>query len=137
MYTANPFRKKGRAAEDLTSTHPPISERVRILRSMAGGASLAAYNMAYGQVTRSGRGVVPRSALAGETQVAARPASAVEAEPEKVERVRETSDLMWKMSRYGLVNCQCGTKIRVPPNYRADSIRCPHCGTVNAVRPKS
>jgi heat shock protein HtpX len=134
MYTANPFRKKGRAAEDLTSTHPPISERVRILRTMAGGASLAAYNMAYGQVTRSGRGVVPRSALAGETQVAARPASAVEAEPEKVERVRETSDLMWKMSRYGLVNCQCGTKIRVPPNYRADSIRCPHCGTVNAVR---
>ncbi len=135
MYTANPFRKKGRAAEDLTSTHPPISERIRILRGMAGGASLEAYNAAFSQVTRSGRGVVPRSALAGGQAVAARQASATEAEPEKIDRARETSDLMWKMNRYGLVNCQCGAKIRVPPNYRADSIRCPHCGTVNAVPP--
>jgi heat shock protein HtpX len=133
MYTANPFRKEGRAAEDLTSTHPPTSERIRILRSMAGGASLAAYNMAYGQVTKSGKGVVPRSALVGEQTVAVRKAGAPEPEPEKVERVRETSDLMWKMSNYGLVNCQCGTKIRVPPNFKGQSIRCPHCGTVNAV----
>jgi heat shock protein HtpX len=133
MYTANPFRKEGRAAEDLTSTHPPTSERIRILRSMAGGASLAAYNMAYGQVTKSGKGVVPRSALVGEQTVAVRKAGAPEPEPEKVERVRETSDLMWKMSNYGLVNCQCGTKIRGPPNFKGQSIRCPHCGTVNAV----
>ncbi len=133
MYTANPFRKEGRAAEDLTSTHPPTSERIRILRSMAGGASLAAYNMAYGQVTKSGKGVVPRSALVGEQTVAVRKAGAPEPEPEKIERVRETSDLMWKMSNYGLVNCQCGTKIRVPPNFRGQSIWCPNCGTVNAV----
>lgn len=133
MYTANPFRKKGRQAEDLSSTHPPISERIRILRSMGGGASLEAYNAAFSQVTRSGRGVVPRSALAGAQAVAARQASPVEAEPEKIERVRETSDLMWKMGRYGEVNCRCGAKIRVPPNYRAGAIRCPHCGAVNAV----
>ena len=133
MYTANPFRKEGRAAADLTSTHPPISERIRILRSMAGGASLSAYNMAYGQVTKSGRGVVPHSALVGEPTIAVRTPGAVEPEPEKVERVRETSDLMWKMSNYGLVNCQCGTKIRVPPNFKGQSIRCPHCGTVNPV----
>jgi len=133
MYTANPFRKEGRAATDLTSTHPPTSERIRILRSMAGGASLAAYNMAYSEVTKSGRGVVPRSALVGEPTVAARQAAAAEPQPEKVERVRETSDLMWKMSNWGLVNCQCGTKIRVPPNFKGQSIRCPHCGTVNAL----
>jgi heat shock protein HtpX len=133
MYTANPFRKEGRAAEDLTSTHPPTSERIRILRSMAGGASLAAYNMAYSEVSKSGRGVVPRSALVGEPTIAARQAAAAEPQPEKVERVRETSDLMWKFSNWGLVNCQCGTKIRVPPNFKGQSIRCPHCGTVNAL----
>jgi heat shock protein HtpX len=136
MYISNPFRKEGRAAEDLTSTHPPTSERIRILRSMAGGASLAAYNRAYGEVTKSGRGVVPGAALVGEPSIAARQAAAAEPQPEKVERVRETSDLMWKMSHYGQVNCQCGTKIRVPPNYRGDTIRCPHCGTVNAVGPR-
>jgi heat shock protein HtpX len=136
MYTANPFRKEGRAAEDLTSTHPPISERIRILRTMAGGASLGAYNMAYSQVTKSGSGVVPRSALVGEATVAVRKAGAPEPEPEKIERVRETSDLMWKRSNYGLVNCQCGTRMRVPPNYRGDTIRCPHCGTVNRISSK-
>ena len=136
MYTANPFRKEGRAAEDLTSTHPPISERIRILRTMAGGASLGAYNMAYSQVTKSGSGVVPRSALVGEATVAVRKAGAPEPEPEKIERVRETSDLMWKRSNYGLVNCQCGTRMRVPPNYKGDTIRCPHCGTVNSISSK-
>ena len=136
MYTANPFRKKGRAAEDLTSTHPPTSERIRILRSMAGGASLSAYNMAYSEVTKSGRGVVPGSALVGGQTVAVRKPGATEPEPEKVDRVRETSDLMWKMSNYGLVNCQCGTKIRVPPNYKGNTIRCPHCGTVNSMSSK-
>jgi heat shock protein HtpX len=133
MYTANPFRKEGRAATDLTSTHPPTSERIRILRTMAGGASLAAYNMAYSEVSKSGKGVVPRSALVGEPAVAVRQAAAAEPQPEKVERVRETSDLMWKFSNWGLVNCQCGTKIRVPPNFKGQSIRCPHCGTVNAL----
>jgi len=136
MYTANPFRKEGRAAEDLTSTHPPTSERIRILRSMAGGASLAAYNMAYSEVSKSGKGVVPRSALVSDQPVGVRPASATEPQPEKIERVRETSDLMWKMSNYGLVNCQCGTKIRVPPNFKGQSIRCPHCGTVNSMSSK-
>ena len=107
-----------------------------ILRSMAGGASLAAYNMAYTQVTKAGKGVVPGSALVGEQAVAARKAGAPEPETEKVDRVRETSDLMWKRSSYGLVNCQCGTRMRVPPNYKGNTIRCPHCGTVNNISSK-
>ena len=135
MYTVNPFRSGGKAASDLTSTHPPISERIRILRSMAGGASLAAYDKAYREVSRSGSGVMPASALAGVPAVAARKPEAVEAEPEKVERTRETSDLLWKFSDYGLVNCECGTKLRVPPKFRGDSIRCPHCGRVNPLPP--
>ena len=136
MYTVNPFRSGGRAASDLTSTHPPISERIRILRSMAGGASLAAYDKAYREVSRSGSGVMPASALAGVSAVAARKPEAVEPEAEKVERTRETSDLLWKFSDYGLVNCECGTKLRVPPKFRGDSIRCPHCGRVNPLPPR-
>jgi heat shock protein HtpX len=130
MYIINPFRSKGRAA-DLTSTHPPISERIRILRSMAGSASLAAYDKAYHEVRRSGKGVIPPSALVGAAAVAARKPEAAGAEPDRVERVRETSDLLWKYSNYGLVNCQCGTKLRVPPRFRGNSIKCPHCGRVN------
>ncbi len=62
MYIINPFRKQGLAANDLTSTHPPISERVRILRSMAGGASFKDYNAVYQQIHR-GNNIIPSSAL--------------------------------------------------------------------------
>jgi len=33
MYIVNPFRKSGAAPTDWTSTHPPVQERIRILRA--------------------------------------------------------------------------------------------------------
>jgi len=64
MYIINPFRKKGMSVSDLTSTHPPTAERIRILRAMGGGSSLADYDRAY-QKTRGQGGVIPPSGLAG------------------------------------------------------------------------
>jgi len=63
MYIINPFKKKGMSMSDLTSTHPPIAERIRILRSMA-GASMGDYERAYTQTSGKG-GIIPASALAG------------------------------------------------------------------------
>ena len=133
MYIANPFQKKGMSLSDLTSTHPPIAERVRILRSMAGGASFADYNRAYQQV-KGGGNVVPASALAGIAPVTLRSArpEAVE-EPSPLDRTRETSDLMWRMNHYKTVPCPCGVKLRVPPSYREPTIQCPHCGRINQI----
>jgi heat shock protein HtpX len=137
MYIINPFRKKGRAATDLTSTHPPISERIRILRSMAGGASLANYDSAYRQVHRGGKGVMPTAAVASAGAVglrAATPEAAQpEAEPGKMERSREVNDLMWRLNQYKTINCDCGTKLKVPPGFKGDSVRCPHCGRTHPV----
>jgi len=62
MYIINPFKKKGMSLSDLTSTHPPTAERIRILRSMAGG-SYADYEKAYEQ--SKGKGLIPPSALTG------------------------------------------------------------------------
>ena len=73
MYTVNPFRQKGKAAADLTSTHPPISERIRILRAMAGAAP-ADYEAAYEKV-KGGKHVVPASAIAAAQPVTIRAAS--------------------------------------------------------------
>ena len=127
MYITNPFRKKGRAASDLSSTHPPISERVRILRSMAGGASFADYNNAYASIHKGGGSVIPAAALAGIGTIGLR---AAEPEPSKQERTREVSDLMWKMNKYRTINCDCGTKLKVPPKLKRANIKCPHCGRI-------
>jgi len=133
MYIVNPFRKKGRAATDLTSTHPPVSERIRILRSMAGGASMGDYEKAYVEVRQSGKGIIPGSALKGAVPLVARQPGVAEEEPEKIVRARETSDLLWKYSDFSLINCECGTKLRVPPRFKGPSIRCPHCGRINSL----
>jgi heat shock protein HtpX len=134
MYIINPFRKKGMAASNLTSTHPPLSERIRILRSMAGGASLADYDQSYRQIHKASKSILPAPALAATGAVGLRAAVAPEAvqeEPGKVERVRETSDLMWRGSDYKTITCDCGTKLRVPPKFKASSVRCPHCGRIH------
>ncbi len=133
MYTVNPFRKEGKPASNLTSTHPPISERIRILRAMS-GASLADYNQAY-QQARGKAGVIPASALtldkmAGATALRApSPETKPVEEPlQKVERARQTSDLMWRLNNYKTIYCACGTKLRVSPEFKGTSVKCPHCG---------
>jgi len=137
MYIANPFRKEGRAASDLSSTHPPIRERIRILRSMAGGASFDDYNQAFQKVSNKKGSVIPASALAspGAGLVAARkrePSAEQMPEPqEKLDRAREVSGLLDKLNQYTALSCQCGTAFRVPPEYKGKIIRCPHCGRDN------
>jgi len=133
MYIINPFRKKGMRASDLTSTHPPISERIRILRAMA-GASFNDYDQAYRQVHHGGRGVMPATSLASE----AVPITTVKlegeaGEPNEIQRARETSDVMWRLSDYKTITCDCGTKLRVPPNFKEPQIKCPHCGRTHQV----
>lgn len=134
MYIINPLRVEGRAASDLTSTHPPISERIRILRSMA-GASYTDYERAY-QKVRGKAGVMPASAVSGVGAVSLREANpeSVGVEPDRVQRTRETTDLLWNLNRYKTIKCDCGIRLRVPPTYKGDTVRCPHCGKLNDVR---
>lgn len=135
MYTADPLREKAELSSDLMSTHPALTERVRILRSM-GGASYVDYDRAYQEVRHS-RGIVPASALAGAGSIEKREAAAAEApgtDSSLEERHRETSDLMWRLSDYRTVTCRnCSTRIRLPPTFEPKAVRCPHCGTVNPV----
>jgi heat shock protein HtpX len=135
MYIINPFKKKvAREAADPFSTHPPISERIRILREM-GGVSYGEYESAYRQVHQGGGGVIPKSALAlsGASIKPVTPPADIRKDPDRLERTRETQDLMWKISNYKTIDCECGTKIRVPPGYHDSEVRCPHCGRVHKI----
>jgi heat shock protein HtpX len=138
MYIANPFRKEGRSASDLTSTHPPIRERVRILRSMAGGASFVDYNKAFQQVRNKKQNIIPSSALAGAAGLVStrQPAPApdqVSESQQKLERAREVSGFLDKLHQYTALACQCGTAFRIPPDYKGKIIRCPRCGRDNQI----
>ncbi len=132
MYIINPFRKQGMAASDFTSTHPPISERVRILRSMA-GASFADYALAYRQARSGAQAVLPTAAVATAGAVPLRAVQPEAKELGEVQRARETSSLLWQLNNYRTVNCLCGTTLRLPPTFKDPSIRCPHCGRINPV----
>ncbi|MBN1191373.1 MAG: M48 family metalloprotease [Dehalococcoidales bacterium] len=135
MYISNPFYKKGMAVNDLFATHPPLEERIRILRSMS-GSSFRDYEKSYQKV--SGSRVMPASALAAQSEAPIRQASpgALAGEIEdQIDRTRETSNLMWRMNKYRTINCEdCGTTLRLPPSYNKPQVRCPHCGHVNNVR---
>ena len=131
MYIINPFRKKGLAASDLTSTHPPTSKRVQVLRAMS-GASFGEYDAAFKQVAGR-RGVVPHGSIAAVAAVPLRAASADadRATDTEAKRAREVGDVLWKKNNYRTVDCQCGARLRVPPGLGAESVRCPRCGTVH------
>jgi heat shock protein HtpX len=132
MYIINPFRKKGMKASNLTSTHPPISKRIHILRAMA-GASFSDYDQAYRQV-HGGKGVIPAASLTAETvPIATMRLEGEAGEPNEIQRARETSDVMWRLSNYNTITCDCGAKLRVPPKFKEARIKCPHCGRTHQV----
>jgi heat shock protein HtpX len=143
MYIVNPLGASARGLADLTSTHPPTSERIRILRSMGGGAGLVHYEEAFRQVTGKSTGVVPRSALAGAgvqpatAAPAAAPAAVAAPAAGRLERVRQTTDMLWRLNQFIFIACPCGTTLKVPPAYVGRELACPHCGAVHKVQPNA
>ena len=127
MYIVNPFKKKGRMQlSDLTSTHPPISERIRILRSMTYGASLRDYSDAFTRVTHS-KTVVPPAALTKE-EIALRQADTrAEKEQRLQAQVHQVGDIMRKVNGFLFLTCGCGLKLKIPPNFKSDKVKCPRC----------
>ncbi len=132
MYIVNPFRNKSVKFSDLSSTHPPLSERIRILRAMS-GASYNSYDQAYREIHR-GKGVIPAAGLAaGTVTITEKAPQAKSEELDEIHRTRETSEIMWQLNSYKTINCDCGTKLRVPPGFKEPEIKCPHCGRIHAV----
>jgi len=127
MYIANPFKRKGqRRLSDLTSTHPPISERIRILRNMTHGASFRNYSDSYRTITHH-KTVIPATILAKE-DIPLRSPTAEAKEEERLEKqLRQVGDIMRRVNKFVFLTCLCGLKLKVPPNYKADKVKCPRC----------
>jgi len=61
MYIVNPLARAGEMAANATATHPPIAERIKVLRSME-GANFRSYQESFRQTTGK-KGIIPPSAL--------------------------------------------------------------------------
>jgi len=129
MYIVNPLKPKGQKLTNLSSTHPPISERVRILRNISGGANYVDYQNAFNKVKNGEVSLIPSSGLADQTSVSLKEAAVA---PVLLgldkQTKRDIGDIMMKVNNYSFINCSCGLKIKIPPDFNKKEFFCPRCG---------
>ena len=131
MYISNPFR--GKKGVNLYSTHPPIEERIKILRHMSRGASFKDYSDSYSQ-TVGGASVMPASALKTDESVELRKASAQGKQKEsRKKQHRQVGDIMRMVNGFAFLSCACGLKMKIPPNFKGNKVKCPRCGEMSTI----
>jgi len=129
MYIANPLKKKGMKLSDLTSTHPPISERIRILRSIAHSADFNAYQNAFSQISGKKTKIIPQAELNDAKPIDIRGASGLPFVGQTQKQVkRNVGDLVMQLNDFSFINCPCGVKLKIPPSYKYKKVKCPRCG---------
>jgi len=134
MYIVNPLKKEGMKLADLTSTHPPISERIKILRALQQGIGYKEYQKIYEMISGKKEKIIPDSAL--KEAVPAMPLQSAFTEEKDfnpVEAKRQTGDILMKMNDYQFINCSCGVRIKVPPDYNKSIVVCPRCGRKHSI----
>jgi heat shock protein HtpX len=134
MYIVNPLKPKGQKLTDLTSTHPPISERVRILRTISGGANYIDYQNAFDKIKKGKESLIPSSGLADQTAIGLKEEVTTSISTGLGKQIkRETGDIMMKVNNYSFIDCTCGLKIKIPPDFNKKEFFCPKCGRKHVV----
>lgn len=143
LYIVNPLAGK---MSLLMSSHPPTGERVRVLRGLAGlskesgQVSYAQYEQAYEKTQGKRRAIMPKGALGlaaaplREGTASAEAQAAPEPESEARQRRREAGDLVRSLNQFTFLPCACGVRVKLPPGYARESVRCPRCGTELSVK---
>ncbi|MFC1586724.1 M48 family metallopeptidase [Planctomycetota bacterium] len=121
LYICNPIKKFEARAKSILSTHPPINERIKILRAMGrgGDASFMAYNDFYKQLSSyRAKTIIPDSAVKRAPQKVPildklenlqQPAKT---QGQQLERLRDIRHLIWGIATVGgMIACSCGAEI--------------------------
>jgi len=133
LYIVNPV--EALSFRQWSSTHPPTEIRVKILRSMGGGAGYVDYQAAMERIEgHKHRLAALEAAARREGHVDARAASPLSGEAETpVERAREVTDLVDRLANFIFIPCSCGVRLKIPPDFKRSSLYCPRCGTGHPV----
>lgn len=131
MYIVNPLKKTGMQIANLSSTHPPLNERIKILRGMMHGADFADYQTVYNKVKNNSEQIIPPSGMKSVKDIPILggmiPAPALTQKQEQ----RKLGDIVMGVNGYNFFNCKCGVTIKVPPTLETNKVKCPRCGEVN------
>ena len=134
MYINNPSRKASGSGGSLFATHPPINERIKILRTVQHGANFLDYQNAYAAVKGKAERIIPGSELKESSAIPLRTPSSGEARGKSGRTgARDLGDLMHAVNNYAFIVCACGLKMKIPPETKKDIIDCPRCGRVNHI----
>lgn len=133
LYIANPLKPKGMKLSNLTSTHPPMNERIQILRSISHGANFIDYQNAFTSI-KGKQNIIPSSGIRDRKKINIRTAASSSTQIKSAKTsTRDLGDLMRAVNKYMFLSCACGLKMKIPPNFKKDTINCPRCGLENHV----
>ncbi len=132
FYIVNPY--KSQLSDNVFATHPPLDRRIEILRKMHGSAGYSEYLRAHRSVTGTKKPLLKQQDLSGSQQIDIRAASAIAAPMMAGEMMRKTGDIMRGINNFSLIECSCGMRIKLPPEFEEDKVTCPKCGLEHCVR---
>ncbi|PID60788.1 MAG: peptidase M28 [Ignavibacteriae bacterium] len=133
MYIVNPLKKKDMKLSDLSSTHPPISERIKILRGMVHGVDYAEYQKSYNSFRKRKEKIIPDTELKKEKYIPILSEIKKTKKLTKKEEKRKLGNIVMNVNDYNFYNCKCGVTIKIPPEFKSNKITCPRCGKIKIV----
>ncbi|MCG3175009.1 MAG: Protease HtpX [Myxococcota bacterium] len=118
------------AGANLFSTHPPMANRINILRQLAGGGQVSYQAYAMALRAAGGRsGMFPAAALKEPALPIASLTQRERGTPPPANLRRETLDAARVRAGYRMHACECGAKIKIPARMPPGlSLSCPVCG---------
>jgi len=130
FYIANPYRMD--IKNSVFATHPPITDRIQILRSMTFGASYTDYLKAYWKITGTHRNLIPVKSINIGEKIAIRKSSEMPPDsPDQYVSRKKAGDIIRHINGFKFIECPCKMNIKVPPETSAESLICPRCSRVH------
>jgi heat shock protein HtpX len=136
MYIINPLQVEGNKLSNLNSTHPPVEERIRILRNISHSVSFYNYQKSFNETASLNKIIIPESPLINLKVIPIREKTADSLITDNVRNSKRVfNDLIMKANGYSFINCQCGLQLKIPPGFGSNKpyVQCPKCGAEHEI----